>query len=120
MPRPADVTAGPDDGWQVATDVDTVGDRYWDEVAKLAGLGGIVEMFRVLGKVVPDALFDVGAVALMDDTRAAADARRHPHQPRLHDPRTRVVRRPAGVRRARDVHRRRRDRLSQSPIRRPT
>ena len=71
MPRPADVTLAMDHGWQEEADIETVGDRYWEEVAKVAGLGGIVEMFRVLGMVVPDALFDVDAVALMDDTRAA-------------------------------------------------
>jgi putative hydrolase of the HAD superfamily len=71
MPRPADVTLAMDHGWQEEADIETVGDRYWEEVAKVAGLGGIVEMFRALGMVVPDALFDVDAVALMDDTRAA-------------------------------------------------
>jgi FMN phosphatase YigB (HAD superfamily) len=71
MPHPADVAVAMDHGWQAAADVHTVGDRYWDEVAKLAGLGGIVEMFRALGMVVPDTMFDADAVALMDDARAA-------------------------------------------------
>ena len=71
MPHPADVAVAMDHGWQTEGDVETVGDRYWDEVAKLAGHGGIVGMFRALGKVVPEAMFDVDAVALMDDTRAA-------------------------------------------------
>jgi FMN phosphatase YigB (HAD superfamily) len=71
MPQPTDVALALDHGWQVAGDGDAVGDRYWDEVAKLAGHGGIIEMFRAHSKVVPDAMFDVDAVALMDDTRAA-------------------------------------------------
>jgi putative hydrolase of the HAD superfamily len=71
MPEPADVASAPDHGWQAAGDGDTVGDRYWDEVAELAGLGGMFELFRRLGNVVPDAIFVRDAVALMDDTRAA-------------------------------------------------
>jgi FMN phosphatase YigB (HAD superfamily) len=71
MPQPADIASAQDDGWQAAGDGDTVGDRYWDEVAELAGFGDIIAMFRALGKVVPAAIFDPDAVALMDDTRAA-------------------------------------------------
>jgi putative hydrolase of the HAD superfamily len=71
MPQPADVALAMDHGWQAVADIAAVGDRYWDEVAKLAGFGDIVGMFRALGKVVPEAIFDVDAVALMDDTRAA-------------------------------------------------
>jgi putative hydrolase of the HAD superfamily len=71
MPQPEDVSSAQDHGWQAAGDGDTVGDRYWDEVAALAGFGSIVEMFRALGKAVPDAIFDPDAVALMDDTRGA-------------------------------------------------
>ena len=71
MPRPDDVTLAPDDRWQTETSGDPVGDRYWDEVGRLAGLDGIVGMFRAFGEVVPDAMFDPDAVALMDDARAA-------------------------------------------------
>ncbi len=71
MPHATDVAVAQDHGWQEAGDGDTVGDDYWDVVAKLAGHGDIIEMFRAHSKVVPDALFDVDAVALMDDTRAA-------------------------------------------------
>jgi FMN phosphatase YigB (HAD superfamily) len=71
MPDPADVILAMDHGWQETADGDAVGDRYWDEVAKLAGFDGIIEMFRALGEVVPGAIFDSDAVALMDDTRAA-------------------------------------------------
>ena len=70
MPHATDVAVA-GHGWQEAGDSDTVGDHYWDEVAKLAGHGDIIELFRALGKVVPDALFDVDAVALMDDTHAS-------------------------------------------------
>jgi putative hydrolase of the HAD superfamily len=71
MPHPADIDAAMDHGWQAAGDGDTVGDKYWDDVGKLAGFDGIVGMFRALGTAVPDAMFDVDAVALMEDTRAA-------------------------------------------------
>jgi phosphoglycolate phosphatase-like HAD superfamily hydrolase len=71
MPQPEDVAVAQDHGWQAAGNGDTVGDRYWDEVAELAGLGGMLELFRTLGTVVPDAIFVLDAVALMDDTRAA-------------------------------------------------
>lgn len=71
MPAPDDVALEPDDGWQTDTSGDPVGDRYWDEVARLAGLDGIVGMFRAFGNVVPEAMFDPGAVALMDDAKAA-------------------------------------------------
>ena len=70
MPQPDDVGVEFDAGWQEASDGVVVGDRYWDEVARLAGLDGL-GLFRLLGEVVPDALFDPAAVALMDDAGAA-------------------------------------------------
>ena len=76
------------------------GHRDWDEVghwpdsATSSGCSG-PRRRRCRGDVRPD------AVALMDDARAAGRARRRPDQPRLHDPRPRVLRRPARVRRAR-------------------
>ena len=72
MPRPDDVSVEPDDRWQDETSGDPVGDRYWDAVARRAGLDGIVELFRVLGKEVPEALFDAGAVTLIQDACSAA------------------------------------------------
>ena len=70
MPVPDDVVLQPDDRWREEAD-DHVGDRYWDEVARRAGLDGIVGMFRTFGEVVPEAMFDPDAVELMDDARAA-------------------------------------------------
>jgi FMN phosphatase YigB (HAD superfamily) len=71
MPDPDDVVRRPDPRWQHDVATDPVGDRYWDEVATRAGLDGIVGMFRAFATVVPEAMFDPDAVALMDDTRAA-------------------------------------------------
>ena len=118
MPRPDDVSVEPDDRWQDETSGDPVGDRYWDEVARRAGLDGIVELFRVLGKEVPEALFDSEAVTLIQDACSAAVPVGHSQQSRPHGPRPRVVRCPAGVRRGHGVHRRRRDRSRRSRTRR--
>lgn len=46
-------------------------DRYWGEVARSRGFDGMTGLFRALAAVVPDALFDPAAVALMRDARAA-------------------------------------------------
>lgn len=44
-------------------------DRYWGEVARSRGFDGMTDLFRALAEVVPDDLFDSGAVALMRDAR---------------------------------------------------
>ena len=74
MPQPDDVGVDFDAGWQETSDGVVVGDRYWGEVSRLGGFDGILGMFRLLGEVVPDALFDPAAVALMDDAGAAGFA----------------------------------------------
>ncbi len=71
MPVPDDLAEQHDSQWRVGVDSDAVGDRYWDEVAQRAGFDGLVGLFRALGKVVPETMFDPAAVALMDDTRRA-------------------------------------------------
>ena len=71
MPVPEDFAPQHDPRWRVGVDSDAVGDHYWDEVARRAGLDGLVGLFRALGNVVPEAMFDPAAVALMDDTRRA-------------------------------------------------
>jgi putative hydrolase of the HAD superfamily len=71
MPFPDDLEPQHDPRWRAGVDSDAVGDRYWDEVARRAGLDGLIGLFRALGNVVPEAMFDPAAVALMDDTRLA-------------------------------------------------
>jgi putative hydrolase of the HAD superfamily len=46
-------------------------DRYWGEVARSRGFDGMTGLFRALVEVVPDDLFDPGAVTLMRDAREA-------------------------------------------------
>ena len=71
MPLADEIELPSDDRWRETSSGDEVGDRYWDEVARRAGLDGIVGMFRAFGTVVPDAMFNRDAVVLMDDARAA-------------------------------------------------
>jgi len=46
-------------------------DHYWGEVARSRGFDGMPGLFPALAEVVPDELFDPGAVALMRDAREA-------------------------------------------------
>lgn len=46
-------------------------ERYWEEVAREAGLGGFRDLFQALSATVPEATHDPEALALMHDARAA-------------------------------------------------
>jgi putative hydrolase of the HAD superfamily len=57
--------------WQEHLAGTITADQYWDQVARSRGLDGLTGLFRALAEVVPDELFDRGAVALMRDASAA-------------------------------------------------
>jgi putative hydrolase of the HAD superfamily len=46
-------------------------DAYWETVAREAGFDGLRALFVEVAQVVPEAMFDQGAVQLMRDARAA-------------------------------------------------
>jgi putative hydrolase of the HAD superfamily len=57
--------------WQRRLAGELTPEAYWDEVARGAGLDGWRALFRAVSAVVPDEMFDGGALALMRDARSA-------------------------------------------------
>jgi FMN phosphatase YigB (HAD superfamily) len=77
-----DVTPAAVDAYEAATGTRAPGpdppdddpdgsDYHWDRAAREAGFDGVPGLFRTMAEVVPDAMFDRHALALMRDARAA-------------------------------------------------